>query len=131
MVDLKESICHGKVLDEAIMKELGWKKYGDDTNTPDIPYMGEDGIKKTKWVRYDLNKPNPSIEGTDGLDKPTYTRDLQAIPQPNPNFNEAKGFQDDRLQIFHPAFRSRPLVDHALGELDDMGLRGEVYRYRY
>jgi hypothetical protein len=50
ILNLKESMRHGKILDKAIMKELGWKKYGDDANTPDILYMGEDGIKRTKWV---------------------------------------------------------------------------------
>jgi hypothetical protein len=73
ILNLKESIRHSKVLNAAIMKELGWKKYGDDTNTPDVSYMGEDGIKRTKWVQYNLNSPNPIIEGTDRLDDPTYT----------------------------------------------------------
>jgi hypothetical protein len=72
-MNLKKSICHNKAFDEAIMKELGWKKYGDNANTPDVPYMGENRLKRTKWVRYDLNKPNPVIKGTDGLDDPTYT----------------------------------------------------------
>ena len=54
------------------MKELGWKIYGDDANTPDMPYMGEEGLKQTKWVRYDLSKPNSLIEGTDGPGEPIY-----------------------------------------------------------
>jgi hypothetical protein len=109
---------------------IGWKKYGDDANTPDMPYIGEGGLRKTKWVCYDMRSPNPVIKGTNGLDDPIYTRDLHAVPQLYPNFDEAKGFQDDRLQIFHPTFKSRPLVDCALGELDDVGLRGEVNRFR-
>jgi hypothetical protein len=131
VLNLKKLLHHNKVLDKAIMKELGWKKYGDNTNTPDVPYIGEGGLRKTKWVCYDTRSPNPIIEGTNGPDDPIYTQDLHAAPQLHPNFNEAKGFQDDRLQIFHPTFKSRPLVDHALGELDDMGLRGEVNRFRY
>jgi len=110
---------------------IGWKKYGDDANTPDMPYIGEGGLRKTKWVCYDMRSPNPVIKGTNGLDDPIYTRDLHAVPQLYPNFDEAKGFQDDRLQIFHPAFKSRMLVDHALGELDDVGLRGETNRFRH
>jgi hypothetical protein len=113
------------------MKELGWKKYGDDANTPDVPYAGEGELKRTKWVRYDLSSPNPLVKGTNGPGEPIYARDLHAAPQPNPNFNEAKGFQDDRLQIFHPAFKSRMLVDRALGELGDVGLRGETNRFRH
>jgi hypothetical protein len=53
------------------------------------------------------------------------------MPQSPPNFDEAKGFQDDQLQIFHPTFKSRKLIDRALGELNDMGLRGEVIRFRH
>jgi hypothetical protein len=130
-VNLKQSIHYDKQVNAAIMKELGWKKYGNNANTPDVPYMGEEGLKRTKWVCYDLSQPNPFIEGTERPGEPIYARDLHATPQPHPNFNEAKGFQDDRLQIFHPAFKSRMLVDHALGELDDMGLRGEVLRFRH
>jgi hypothetical protein len=113
------------------MIELGWKQYGDDTNIPDVPYVGVEGLCKTKWVHYDMRSPNPVIEGTNGPDEPIYTQDLHAVPQLHPNFDEAKGFQDDRLQIFHPAFRSWALVDRALGELGDVGLDGEVNRFRY
>ena len=128
---LAQSLRHGKAIDAAIMKELGWKQCGDHADTPNVPYVGERGLTNTKWVRYDMRSPNPVIEGTNGPDDPIYTRDLHAVPQRHPNFDEAKGFQDDRLQIFHPAFRSRPLVDRALGELDDVGLKGEVTRFRY
>jgi hypothetical protein len=113
------------------MKELGWKKYGNDSNTPDVPYMGEEGLKRTKWVHYDLSTFNPTVEGTNGPGELIYAQDLHATPQSHPNFDKARGFQDDRLQIFHPTFKSRMLVDCALGELEDVGLKAEVIRFRH
>jgi hypothetical protein len=111
-LNLKQSIHYDKHVNAAIMKELGWKKYGDDFDLPDIPYLGEGGgLQRTKWVRYNLSGPNPLVEGTDGPDENIYTQDLHAVPQAHPNFDEAKGFQNDRLQIFHLAFKSRMLVD--------------------
>jgi hypothetical protein len=88
-VEIRETARYDKQVNAAIMKELGWKRYGDDTNMPDVPYMGEEGLKRTK------------------------------------------GFQDDRLQIFHPAFKSRMLINCALGELEDVGLKAEVIRFRH
>jgi hypothetical protein len=126
-----EASRHRQIINDAIMIELGWKRYGDNANTPDVPYVGEGGLCKSKWVCYDMRSPNPVIEGTNGPDEPIYMQDLHAVLQLHPNFDEAKGFQDDRLQIFHPAFRSRALVDCALGELDDVGLNREVNRFRY
>jgi hypothetical protein len=131
ILNLKESICYDKQVNAAIMKELGWKKYGDDANMPDMPYLGEEGLKRTKWVCYNMSSPNPLIEGTNRPGEPIYAWDLHAVSQPHPNFDEAKGFQDDRLQIFHPTFKSRMLIDHALGEWDNVGLRGEVNRFRH
>jgi hypothetical protein len=66
------------------------------------------------------------------MDCPVYCRDLHADPKPLPNFNDAKGFQDNQLQVFFPEFRSCRLVDRALGEVGDMGLTAEVHRlYTY
>jgi hypothetical protein len=93
ILNLKKSIHHNKKLDKAIMKELGWKKYGDDADTPNIPYMAEGGLNKTKWVHYDTRSPNPVIEGTNGPDDPIYMQDLHAAPQLHPNFNKAKVFK--------------------------------------
>jgi hypothetical protein len=130
-LNIRQSICYDKQVNAAIMKELGWKKYGDNSSMPDVPYMGEEGLKRTKWVCYNLSTFNPTVEGTNGPSKLIYARNLHATPQLHPNFNEAKGFQDDRLQIFHPTFKSRMLVDCTLGELEDMGLKAEVIRFRH
>jgi hypothetical protein len=129
--NLKRSICSDKHINIAIMKELGWKLYSDDTNMPDVSYLKNGGLKRTRWVCYNLSGPNPLIEGTNGPGEDIYACDLHAAPQPCPNFDKAKGFQDDRLQIFYPTSKSRMLVNRALGELDDVGLRGEVIRFRH
>ena len=72
-LNLRQSICYDKQVNAAIMKELGWKMYSDDANTPNVPYIGEEGLKRTKWVHYDLSSLNPLIEGTDGPSENIYT----------------------------------------------------------
>jgi hypothetical protein len=100
ILNTDEVLCHGQAINDTIMIELGWKWYGDDANMPDVSYIGEGGLCKSKWVHYDMRGPNPVIKGTNGPNEPIYTRDLHAIPQLHPNFDKAKGFQDNRLQIF-------------------------------
>jgi hypothetical protein len=116
-LEIKKKLHYNKQLNAAIMEELGWKEYSNDANIPDVPYMGDEGLKRTKWVHYNLSTLNPCIEGTDGPDDTIYRQDLHAMPQSPPNFDEAKGFQDGRLQIFHPTFKEqkahRPCIEGA------------------
>jgi hypothetical protein len=91
-VEIRETAHYDKQVNAAIMKELGWKRYGDDANMPDVPYMGEEGLRRTKWVRYDLSTFNPTVKGTNGPGELIYAQDLHATPQSHPNFNEARGF---------------------------------------
>jgi hypothetical protein len=98
------------------------------TNTPRVLYENEHGTHECRWVWYDIAATNPQIEGSNRMDCPVYRHNLHADPKPLPNFNDAKGFQDDQLQVFFLGFGSRRLVDRALGEVGDMGLTAEVHR---
>jgi hypothetical protein len=96
-------------MEDELMKGGGWVKYS--ANTPHVLYETNHGTQTCQWVRYDLAAANPQVEGSNGIDCPVYCQDLHADPQPLPNFNDAKGFQDNQLQVFFPGFGSCHLID--------------------
>jgi hypothetical protein len=55
---------------EHIMQDLGWTKYDDTTNPamPQVLYIKENKTTVCKWVRYNLARPNPHIEGMMGYE---------------------------------------------------------------
>jgi hypothetical protein len=75
------------------MKAGGWVEYS--ANTPRVLYENEHGTHECRWVQYDIAAANPQIKGSNGMDCPIYRCDLHTDPKPLPNFNDAKGFQDD------------------------------------
>src|SRR5882672_8396569 len=93
--------------------------------------MDDDTIDTCRWVWYELNRNNPCALGTQGMVRPIYEQELHANPCPAPNFSEPHQFHDDALQVFHYNHGSRALVDQALTQLGDVGLEGEVARYRF
>jgi hypothetical protein len=80
-------------IDKELMKAGGWVEYS--TNTPCVLYENEHGTQECWWVQYDIATANPQVEGSNGMDCPIYYHDLHADPKPLPNFNDAKGFQDN------------------------------------
>jgi hypothetical protein len=114
------------------MKDYGWVEYDlFDRAAVWVPYEEEGRIKTCKWVKYDLQGPNPTTTGTEGLMRVVYEVDLHANPHPTPNYTEPCHFHDDALQIFHPDHGSRALVDRALVQIGDPGLHAEVVHYRF
>jgi hypothetical protein len=96
-----------------------------------VPYEEDGCIKTCRWVKYDLQGPNPTATGTEGLMRAVYEVDLHANPCPAPNYTEPRHFRDDALQIFHPGHGSHTLVDRALAQIGDLGLHAEVVRYQF
>ena len=114
------------------MKAFRWVEYQPlQCNTIQVAYRGENNIETCKWVRYDLEGPNPKVLGTQGIVWPVYEQELHANPRPAPNFSELCQFCDNTLQVFHYNHGSRALVDRALVQIGDIGLEAEVHRYRH
>jgi hypothetical protein len=118
--------------EDTLMKDYGWVEYDPfDRAAVRVPYEEDGRIKTCRWVRYDLQGPNPTATGTEGLMKAVYEVDLHANPRAAPNYTEPRHFRDDALQIFHPDHGSRALVDRALAQIGDPSLHAEVVRYRF
>jgi hypothetical protein len=114
------------------MRDYGWVGYDlFDRAAVWVPYEEEGRIKTCKWVKYDLQGPNPTATGMEGLMQSVYEVDLHANPHPTPNYTEPRHFCDDTLQIFHPNHGSHALVDRALTQIRDPSLHAEVVRYRF
>jgi hypothetical protein len=72
---LTENVQVAQGLDkEHIMQDLGWTKYNNTTKPPMpwVLYIEENKTTACKWVRYNLARPNPHVEGTMGYEKPLY-----------------------------------------------------------
>jgi hypothetical protein len=94
------------------MRDYGWVEYNPfDCAAVQVPYKEDGCIKTCKWVKYDLQGPNPTATGMEGLMRAVYEVDLHANPRPAPNYTEPCHFHDDALQIFHPNHGSRTLVN--------------------
>jgi hypothetical protein len=94
------------------MRDYGWVEYDPfDRTAIRVPYEEEGRIKMCKWVKYDLQGPNPTATRMEGLMQVVYEVDLHANPRPAPNYTEPRHFRDDTLQIFHPNHGSCALVD--------------------
>jgi hypothetical protein len=118
--------------EDTLMKDYGWVEYDPfDCTTVRVPYEENGRIKTCRWVKYDLQGPNPTATGTEGLMRAVYEVDLHTNPRPAPNYTEPHHFCDDALQIFHPDHGSRALVDRALTQIGDPGLHAEVVHYRF
>jgi hypothetical protein len=118
--------------EENLMKDYGWIEYDPfDRAAVQVPYEENGRIKTCRWVKYNLQGPNPMATGTEGLMRAVYKVDLHANPCPAPNYTEPRHFRDDALQIFHPDHGSRALVDRALAHFGDPRLHAEVVRYRF
>jgi hypothetical protein len=116
--------------EDTLMRDYGWVEYDlFDHAAVRVPYEENGHIKTCWWVRYDLQGPNPTATGTEGLMRAVYEVDLHANPRPAPNYTEPRHFRDDALQIFHPDHGSRTLVDRALVQIGDPGLHAEVVHY--
>jgi hypothetical protein len=116
--------------EDTLMKDYGWVEYDPfDCSAVRVPYEENGRIKTCRWVKYDLQGPNPMATGTEGLMRAVYEVDLHANPHPTPNYTEPRHFRDDALQIFHPDHGSRTLVDRALAQIGDPSLHAEVIRY--
>jgi hypothetical protein len=116
--------------EDTLMKDYGWVEYDPfDRTAVRVPYEENGRIKTCRWVKYDLQGPNPTATGTEGLMRAVYEVDLHANPRPAPNYTEPRHFRDDALQIFHPDHGSRTLLDRALAQIGDPGLHAEVVRY--
>jgi hypothetical protein len=114
------------------MRDYGWVEYDPfDHAAVQVPYKEDGCIKTCKWVKYDLQGPNPMVTGTEGLMRAIYMVDLHTNPCPAPNYTELCHFRDNTLQIFHPNHGSCTLVDRALTQIGDPGLHAEVVRYRF
>jgi hypothetical protein len=101
--------------EDTLMKDYGWVEYDPfDRAAVRVPYEEDGRIKTCRWVKYDLQGPNPTATGTEGLMRSVYEVDLHANPRPAPNYTEPRHFHNDALQIFHPDHGSRALVDRAL-----------------
>ena len=115
------------------MRNLGWVEY--DAMKRDsirVAYQTNNNtIDTCRWVRYELNRSNPHALGTQGMVRPIYKQELHANPRPAPNFSEPCQFCNNTLQIFHYNHGSHALVDCTLIQLGDIGLEGEVARYRF
>src|SRR5579863_575742 len=66
------------------------------------------------------------IEGIFSFGDRRYKQRLRPRPYPAPNFTNPGLFQDDYLEIFRADHQSRQLVDRAIQQLQDPGLRAEV-----
>jgi hypothetical protein len=118
--------------EDTLMKDYGWVEYDPfDRAAVQVPYEEDGRIKTCRWVKYDLQGPNPTATGTEGLMRAVYEVDLHANLRAAPNYTEPRHFRDDALQIFHPDHGSRALVDRALTQIGDPGLHAEVVRYRF
>jgi hypothetical protein len=118
--------------EDILIKDYGWVEYDPfDRAAVWVPHEEDGRIKTCRWVKYDLQGPNPTATGTEGLMRAVYEVDLHANPRPAPNYTEPCHFRDDALQIFHPSHGSRALVDQALAQIGDPGLHAEVIRYRF
>jgi hypothetical protein len=114
------------------MRDYRWVEYDPfDRSTVRVPYEEDGHIKTCKWVKYNLQGPNLTATGTEGLMRVIYEVDLHTNPCPAPNYLEPCHFCDDALQIFHPDHGSHALVDRALTQIGDPGLHAEVVRYRF
>src|SRR5580693_8894543 len=114
------------------MRDYGWVEYDPfDRAAVRVSYEEDGRIKTCRWVKYDLQGPNPTATGTEGLMRAVYEVDLHANPCPAPNYTEPRHFRNDALQIFHPDHGSHALVDRALVQIGDPGLHAEVVRYRF
>jgi len=122
-----------KQTEDGIMRNLGWVEYDAmQRNSVWVAYQtNDDTIDTCRWVRYELNRSNPCALGMQGMIRPIYEQELHANPHPAPNFSEPRQFRDDTLQVFHYNHGSHALVDRALAQLRDIGLEGEVARYRF
>jgi hypothetical protein len=118
--------------EDTLMEDYGWVEYNlFDCTAVRVPYEENGHIKTCWWVKYNLQGPNPTATGTEGLMRAVYEVDLHANPRPAPNYTEPHHFRDDALQIFHPNHGSRALMDRALAQIGDPGLHAEVVRYRF
>jgi hypothetical protein len=114
------------------MRDYGWVEYDlFDRAAVWVPYEEDGRIKTCKWVKYNLQGPNPTATGTEGLMRSVYEVDLHTNPRPAPDYTEPQHFHDDALQIFHPDHGSHTLVDQALAQIGDPGLHAEVVHYRF
>jgi hypothetical protein len=118
--------------EDVLMRDYGWVEYDPfDHAAVWVPFEEDGCIKMCKWVKYDLQGPNPTATGMEGLMRAVYEVDLHANPRPSPNYTEPCHFHDNALQIFHPDHGSHALVDRALTQIGDPGLHAEVVRYRF
>jgi len=118
---------------DRIMRSLEWVEYDPmQCDSIRVAYQTNDNtIDTCRWVRYELNRNNPHALGTQGMIRPIYKQELHANPHPAPNFSEPHQFRNNALQVFHYNHGSCTLVDQALTQLGDIGLEGEVARYRF
>lgn len=126
-----ETVMGGGV-DYIRMKNLGWVRYNPFLHKlTRVDYKENSQRHMCGWVRYNINLPNPQVQGCNGPNMPIYSHNLHTNPCNAPNFTEPWFFQDDALQIFHPTHTSHALVDRTVTDLHDPELEAEILRFRY
>ncbi|KAF8501141.1 hypothetical protein F5888DRAFT_1632909 [Russula emetica] len=92
----------------------------------DISIPGPGGVEPARWVQYDFDTNSPELLATMGWGYTTHSFPLTARPRPYPIAPLTK---KERF-LFHANQMFTPLVDGALDRERDVGLRGEVQRFR-
>jgi hypothetical protein len=94
--------------EDILIRDYGQVEYDPfNHSTVRVPYEEDGHIKTCRWVKYDLQGPNPMATGTEGLMR-VYEVNFHANPHPAPNYTELHHFCNDALQIFHPTMAAAP-----------------------
>ena len=89
--------------------------------------LDENGaITIAPYLRLNLNRGNPLIEGTLGLGRPVTSHPLHATPDCYPHIM----LTEQQLQYFKAGEAQTALANRALRDEQDISLQAEVYRYR-
>jgi hypothetical protein len=94
--------------EDVLMRDYGQVEYDPfDCSTVWVPYEEDGHIKTCRWVKYNLQGPNPMATGTEGLMR-VYKVNFHANLRPAPSYTELHHFCNDALQIFHPTMAATP-----------------------
>ena len=93
-----------------------------------IPTNVGTGTVRAKYVRYRRNLPVPEIDGTMGVGHPVHT---EALRLPHPGTADRILLTAPQQRTFDPGMLTSTLIDQALEQIDDWGLKAEVDRYQF
>ena len=93
-----------------------------------IPTSIGTGTVRAKYIRYRRHLPVPEIDSTMGIGHPVHTEPLRL-----PHLGDANRtlLMAPQQRTFDPGMLTSNLIDQALEQIDDWGLKAEVDRYRF